>query len=177
MNLLAPRGRLHLAGLLLARLEQGVLCLLLVAMIGLACLQIVLRSLFDSGLLWIDPLLRNMVLWSGLLGAAMATSRGSHIAIDLAGYLVPPRLQPLVRLLCQMFSTAAAGALTWASILFIKSGMSYGGPGLFKLPEWVWGLIFPLAFGLITLRYLRLAAVSAIGLLHPQPPQPDVRLP
>ncbi len=164
MSAAASPERAGPLALVAARFEEGVLCLLLVAMIGLACLQIVLRSFFESGLLWIDPLLRYMVLWCGLLGAAMATSRGSHIAIDLAEYLVPPRLLPLVQLACQLFSCVTAGFLTWASILFIKSEIAYGGPGLFNLPRWIWGLVFPLAFSLIALRYLRLAASSALQL-------------
>lgn len=143
-----------------ARFEEGVLCLLLAAMILLACLQIALRTFFAGGLLWADPLLRYLVLWSGLLGAAMATSRGEHIALDLAGYLLPEKLQPLVQLCCNTFSLVTSGFLTWASILFLLSEIEYGGPGPLDIPTWSWNLIFPLAFGLITLRYLWLLITS-----------------
>jgi TRAP-type C4-dicarboxylate transport system permease small subunit len=138
-------------------------------MIILACLQIVLRGVFSSGLLWADPLLRYLVLWSGLLGAAMATSRGSHIALDLAGYLLPKRFLAVVQLLCHLFSAITAGFLTWASVLFIRSEAEFGSPGLFDLPTWGWNMIFPLAFSLITLRYLILSISFGIGLRHPQP--------
>lgn len=144
----------------LARFEEIVLCLLLAAMILLSCLQIGLRTFFASGLLWADPLLRYLVLWSGLLGAAMATSRNEHISLDLAGYLIPERLQPLIGLACNLFSLATAGCLTWAAILFLQSEIEYGGPGLLDVPSWGWNMIFPLAFGLITLRYLGLSCSS-----------------
>jgi TRAP-type C4-dicarboxylate transport system permease small subunit len=150
------------------RFEEIVLGLLLSSMILLACLQIVLRSLFASGLLWADPLLRYLVLWSGLLGASMATSRGSHIAIDLAAYLIPKQLQPLVQLLCHLFSAITSGVLSWASVLFISSEIEFGSPGLLDIPSWGWNLIFPLAFMLITLRYLVLFITTAIGLLRRQ---------
>ena len=55
------------------RVEEKMLCLLLAAMIVLACLQIFLRTAVSGGLLWIDPLLRYLVLWSGLLGAVAAS--------------------------------------------------------------------------------------------------------
>lgn len=142
------------------------LCLLLVAMIGLACLQIVLRTFFSGGLLWADPLLRYLVLWSGLLGAVLATSRGNHIALDLAGYLIPDRLQPIVQLAAHLFSIVVAAILTWASVLFIKSEIEFGYAALFNLPGWFWNLIFPLAFGLITLRYLILFISSGLTLLR-----------
>lgn len=146
------------------------LCLLLVAMIGLACLQIVLRTFFSSGLLWADPLLRYLVLWSGLLGAVLATSRGKHIALDLAGYLIPDRLLPLVSFAANLFSVVVAGMLTWASVLFLQSEIEFGSPGLFNLPSWLWNSIFPLAFGLITLRYLGLFTGSGIALLQSSSP-------
>lgn len=158
-----------------ARFEKIVLCLLLTAMIVLACLQIVLRSFFSSGLPWAEPALRFLVLWSGLLGAAMATSRGKHIALDLAGYLIPWRLQPLMQLICYAFSSITAAFLTWASILFIRNEMEFGSPGLFDLPSWGWNLIFPLAFALITVRFLALFVTTLIRILRRQSNLPPVR--
>jgi len=149
-----------------ARFEELVLCLLLGSMIMLACLQIALRTFFGGGLLWADPLLRYLVLWSGLLGAAMATSRGEHIALDLAGYLLPENLQPFVQMACHLFSLVTAGFLTWASILFLESEIEYGGPGLLDIPTWSWNAIFPLAFSLITMRYLILVFTAGSTMLH-----------
>lgn len=142
------------------RFEELVLCLLLGTMIVLACLQITLRTFFSGGLLWADPLLRYLVLWSGLLGASMATSRGEHIALDLASYLLPEKAQPLVQFACHFFALVTSGFLTWAAILFLKSEIEYGGPGLLDLPTWSWNLIFPLAFALISLRYLALVVTT-----------------
>lgn len=147
--------------------EELILCLLLLLMIGFACLQIVLRSVFSGGLLWIDPLLRYLVLWSGLLGGAMATSRGSHIALDLAGYLVPPLLKPYITCICHLFSFITSGFLSYASILFIQGEIEFPLPGLFGVPSWGWGLIFPLAFILITLRYLLLLIQDLRSIAQP----------
>ncbi len=150
---------------LAARFEEIVLCLLLTTMIVLACLQIVLRSVFSSGLIWADPMLRYLVLWSGLLGASMATSKGKHIALDLAGYLIPERLRPLVQFLCYLFSAITSGFLTWAALLFIQSEMEFGSPGILGIPTWGWNLIFPLAFSVITTRYIILLITAAVQLL------------
>ncbi|WP_136796062.1 TRAP transporter small permease [Desulfosediminicola ganghwensis] len=147
--------------------EELVLCLLLSSMILLACLQILLRSVFSSGLVWADPLLRYLVLWSGLLGAVLATSRGEHIAIDLAEHIVPLKLQPLVKVLCNLFCAVTSGFLTWAAFLFIQSEIEYGSPSLFGLPSWYLNVIFPLAFGLICLRYTLLFCSSVAALFRP----------
>ena len=67
----------------LHRAEDGLLALLLTLMIVLAGTQILMRNLFDSGFVWIDPLLRALVLWVGLVGATVATRHNKHIRIDL----------------------------------------------------------------------------------------------
>ena len=67
----------------LHRAEDALLVLLLSAMIVLAATQIMLRNFFDSGFVWIDPLLRVLVLWLGLIGATVATRNNRHIRIDL----------------------------------------------------------------------------------------------
>ena len=100
---------------ILARIEESVLGLFLVVMILLACVQILLRTVFSSGLPWADPVLRYLVLWSGLLGAAMATSQGKHIALDLISFLVPESLQAWLQVVTNLFSAIVAAFLTWAA--------------------------------------------------------------
>ena len=153
---------------LLAGIEETVLCLLLLAMIVLSCLQITLRGLFSGGLLWADPLIQQMVLWSGLLGAALATSRGKHISLDVITYLAPERLLPWILVLTHLFSALTTTALGYAACLFLQNEVTYSRPGLFGLPSWAWNAIFPLAFLIIALRYY-LAFFRAIGQLR----QPD----
>ena len=74
-------------------LEDGLIVLILFMMIGLAVYQIILRNLFSSSLVWVEPLLQNAVLWVGLLGAMIASRRDEHIRIDL----INNRLTPAAR--------------------------------------------------------------------------------
>ena len=70
------------------RVEQILLVILLSSMIVIAFFQIVLRNLFSTGLTWGDPLVRNLVLWIGFIGAALATREGKHINIDIVSQSV-----------------------------------------------------------------------------------------
>lgn len=149
------------------KLEERLLAGLITAMIILACLQIFLRSFFASGLEWAGPLLRYLVLWSGFLGAAMATSRSKHIGLDLLSFIIPWPYQTWVTLITNLFSTIVSGFLTYASILFIRNEMEFGGIQLFAIPTWIWNLIFPLAFGLITLRFFN-SVIKDIIKIHTQ---------
>ncbi len=149
---------------ILDNVEEKLLCLLLAAMIILACLQILLRTVFSSGLLWIDPLLRYLVLWCGLLGAVTATSQGKHIALDIFGKQIPPALDPWLSLLTQLFSTLAAAGLSWAGWLFLVGEIKDGSDGPLALPLWFWNGIFPLAFSLIACKSCLLFIMQVVAL-------------
>jgi TRAP-type C4-dicarboxylate transport system permease small subunit len=122
-------------------------------MLSLACLQILLRTVFSSGLLWADPLLRYLVLWCGLLGALKATGQRKHIALDFSNYLVPKSAQPWITLITDLFCTITTAGLSMAAWIFIKNEIEFGGSSLLSLPLWVWNIIFPITFGLMTVRY------------------------
>lgn len=137
--------------------EEFFLCILLLAMILLACLQIFLRTFYASGILWADPLLRYLVIWAGLLGAAVATKQSKHISIDIISHLVPEQFLPWLRILLNVFSAAVGAILTYAAIRFVRDEALYGGRVLLDIPSWVFNIIYPVAFGIIAVRFLFLA--------------------
>ncbi|MEE4242730.1 MAG: TRAP transporter small permease [Desulfopila sp.] len=145
--------------------EELLLALLLTAMAGLSCIQIFLRLFFDSGLIWIDPLLRSLVVWSGLLGAMLAVSRNKHISIDISEHLLPENVLTPLRILIQIFSCCVCAFLTYASLLFLQSEMEFGGTFLLALPAWIWNLIFPFAFAVMACRFLFAAVAETLTLL------------
>ncbi len=151
------------------RIEELFISLLLLAMIFLASLQIFMRILFDSGLIWADPLLRHLVLWVGMLGAALATKHGKHITIDIFSHLLPARGALWLNLVLNLFAAVVCGFLTWAAFLFIKNEIAFGsGRELVGIPVWAWNLIFPIAFALMAARFSAKVFAHGVTLLHPQ---------
>ena len=71
------------------KIEDGLLVIILSSMIILAVYQIIARNLFSEGVVWIDPLLRTLVLWVGLSGAVVATRTDNHIRIDVFAKYLP----------------------------------------------------------------------------------------
>ncbi|MGW8161977.1 MAG: TRAP transporter small permease [Desulfobulbales bacterium] len=130
------------------------LCLLLVTMISLACIQIFLRAFFAGGFLWADPLLRYLVLWSGMIGAVVATREGKHIAIDVITYLAPKYIKVWIRLVINLFASGVSGVLAWAAYIFVRNEAMFGSTPLLTVPSWVWNMIFPVAFGMIAFHFL-----------------------
>jgi len=135
------------------RVEQGIVTLLLTIIILLAT---------SGGLPWIDPLLRYSVLWGGLLGAVLATARSEHISLDVVSYLIPDAMKPWLKLFTLCFSAVVSGFLFQAALLFLKSEMEFGGSSLFGFPYWVWYLVFPLSFGLITIHFAMSALLTVM---------------
>lgn len=136
------------------KVELLLLTLILSAIITLASLQIMLRWFSCGGFFWIDPLLRYLVLWGGMLGAVLATSKGHHIALNFLDYLVLDRLKPWFQISVNFFSVIIAAFLVHASVLFIFSEIEFGGKGLFSLSTWIWNMIFPIAFSLICIHLI-----------------------
>ena len=156
-----------------ARVEEWFLCFLLASMVILACAQILLRGVFSSGLIWADPLLRYLVLWSGLIGAAIATRQGKHIAIDVASHLIPEKYYAWLVALIDLFSALVCLGLTYAAVLFIRSEIEFGGTRvILGIPSWVLNLIFPLAFGLIAIRFLLVLVANIRHIFNLEPCEP-----
>lgn len=149
---------------LLCRLEDGVLVSLLLAMIALAFGQIVLRNFFSTGVAWVDPLLRVLVLWVGLIGAMVAARLDKHISVDVLTRLLNPRLTAIGQLVTRLFAAAVSGLIAWHAARFIVDEWRSGSVAFAGLPAWLLELIIPLAFGIIAFRFLLQALATLPGM-------------
>jgi TRAP-type C4-dicarboxylate transport system permease small subunit len=95
----------------LAKLEEIALALILVAMVVLAALQVLLRNIWNTAIDWGDTSLQNATVVIGLLGAAIATSEGRHITIDVFSRLFKGRSKLALRVAMGVFSVAICALL------------------------------------------------------------------
>ncbi len=135
-------------------LENAVLVLALTILILLSFSQIVMRNLFSTGLFWGDAASRYLVLWVGLIGAMIATREDNHISIDIVSKFASKRLNNIIRLVTDISTAFICALLTYASIIFIRDEMTSGIKAFAGIPTWVAGIILPIAFSVIFLRYL-----------------------
>lgn len=142
--------------LLVNRLEDGLLVLLLSVMIALAVFQVASRNLFAEGVVWIDPLLRMLVLWVGLTGAVVATRTNNHIRIEILTKYLPAAVLPYVHRLVYLFTLAICLLISWHAARFVLSEYEYGTMAFSSMPAWLAALIIPVSFLLIAIRYLLL---------------------
>ena len=137
-----------------AAIEDGLLVLLLSAMIGLAGSQIVLRNLWAAGLFWADPLLRVAVLWVGLLGAMAATRDDNHITVDIVSRMLSERARSAGRVITDLFTSAVCGLLAYHGARMVRMDYEAGLVAFAAVPAWACELIIPIGFGVIAVRFL-----------------------
>ena len=157
----------------LVRIETVFVVLFLGMMVLLAFLQVILRNLFDTGLLWADPVVRHLVLWVGFAGAAIASSEDRHIAIDALSKFLPERLKHGVRILTNLFAIAVCLFLADAAYTLFADELEYGGTIFLDLPSWVGVVVLLPGYLLMVFHFaVRLIRSLLLALGKPLPQEP-----
>jgi len=132
------------------------LVLILSSMIILAVLQIAFRNFAGEGIVWIDPLLRVLVLWIAMIGAMVAARTDNHIRIDIFSRYFPAGYAPLIQRLVYMITAAICLLIAWYAARFVYSEYEYHDIAFANIPSWLTASIIPIGFFLIALRYILL---------------------
>jgi len=158
----------------LVKFEEVLLALLLVSLIVLAALQVLLRNIWSTSIDWADVTLQNATVLIGLIGAAVATSEGRHLNIDLVGRALKGRKRLALNVLIGVFGVITCALLTrggwqtfranyepwlanvpegWSAMRLLQQELGEG-----SFPQWLSQLMLPMGFGLIGVHFfLRLA--------------------
>lgn len=156
---------------LLDRIETGVLALLALSLVGLAALQIVARWVMQSpqlqeipvlGVLfgfahwfgpWVDPFLRALVLWVGMLGAMAAARDDRHINLDMLQRGLSGWKLRAARGLAFGFAAIVSCLLaqaSWGLVVLERDSGTF----LFEgVPMWWSQIILPVGFLVLSLRF------------------------
>ena len=153
----------------LYRIEDILLIGLLVTMMVVAIFQIVLRNLFEAGIVWGDPLLRMLVLWVGLIGAMVATRFDNHIRIDLLNRYLPEHLKPTVKIVVGCFTAVTCGVFAYFGLQLVRFEFIDGNFAFAKVPVWFCASVIPFAFLIIALRSLASAIIQFTDSETPSP--------
>ncbi len=147
----------------LTRAEEIVLITLLAVMVVMSFLQVVLRNVFSSGILWADILLRHILLWLGFLGAAIATSENRHINIDALRRFLSPRIRSAVGVVTDLFAAGICFLLARASWEFVQGEIADRRTVLEGIPSWYAEIIIPVGFGLVAVHFVIRAILRSRG--------------
>jgi len=139
----------------LAKVELFILSIFLLSMVTLYSLQTILRNVFDTALLWIDPLVYNMLLWIALIGGSLATQKEKNISIDVTTKLLPKNIGDKIMVFTNVAAAIGTFFIASAALDYIhfmrEDGMLES--DYLPLQLWVAKIILPIGFYLISLRF------------------------
>jgi len=137
------------------RLEEAILVLLLTAMTLLSVWQVMLRYVFNSGLLWALEATTTMFGWLVLIGISYGIRTHAHIGIDLLARSLKPPAQRVLGLAVILLGLIYAGIMFYGAYKYEVRMVRLDVEAQdIPLPRWVLGLCLPIGFGLLFLRLL-----------------------
>jgi TRAP-type C4-dicarboxylate transport system permease small subunit len=145
----------------LEKIEGYLIVLILSLMILLSFGQMLMRNLFDMGILWGDTLLRQWVLWLGFLGASIAVNHNKHISIDIFSSFSFLCWNRFCKSFTRFLAGIISGLLAWAAWSFIMFEKDSQSVLFLDIPVWVFQTILPYSFMVITIRYI-ISSIEAI---------------
>jgi TRAP-type C4-dicarboxylate transport system permease small subunit len=147
------------------RLAENVsLLVLLGTMIGVAVFQIVNRQLLGGAfsLAWADELVKMIVLWLAMVGSIAACRDNKHIRIDLITHVLSGTIVSWIKVVVDLFAAGVCAVIAWQAWRLIGEERTWGDVILGDVPLWIAHAIVPLAFALVSYRFL----VRVFRLLH-----------
>jgi TRAP-type C4-dicarboxylate transport system permease small subunit len=142
-------------------LETLMLVTFLTAMILVAVSQIVMREAFGTGFGWADELVRLIVLWLALIGSIAACRENRHIRIDALSHVLPDAAVGLIRVIVDAFAAVVCGIIAVHAWRYLQIEIEYEDKVLIDTPAWIAHSIMPVAFALISYRFLVGAVLQA----------------
>jgi len=158
---------------LLARAEVTAVVTMALVLVLLGSLQIAMRNVFHRGIVWIEPLMRHLVLWIGFLGAALASARMKHINIDVFSRLLHGKSRKARDRVVYLATSFACSLLGVSCLRLVIEERSFGEESFLGLETWMLQLVLPLTFFLICYRSMTAFFGSSHRSTSGDPPVPE----
>ena len=154
----------------IAKIETGFLVTIVLIMVLFSFAQVLLRLLFDEGILWADIFLRHLVLWVGFIGASLATRDNKHINIDLLNRYLKGKSIPLAAIVINGFAMYITFLLMQAGWRFVMDEKEYATMLFGNVPAWYFQSIIPIGFALMAFRFFVRLLEGTVGLTQREGP-------
>ena len=146
------------------KLEEILIGGLLAVMVIITCLQVILRYVFDSGIVWGLEATSYAFLWMVLLGLSYGVRTNSHIAVDFLLTRLPGKSRRLLLLLAVALGLIYTLTMLYGTYIYIERLylLEIDAQNI-PLPKWLLSSILPFGFFLLLLRLLQLAKQIYVG--------------
>ena len=150
----------------IAKVEILFITVILSVIIILSFGQLVLRNIFNESIFWADIFLRQMVLWLGFIGASLAARDHRHIAIDFLPNILPSSWLKPIQALTKICAAVISIFLSQAAWRFVEYEREAESILLLNYPVWVFQIVLPYSFVLLTIRFILSAIEDLLPILE-----------
>lgn len=137
-------------------IEEIIMAFLLALMTCLTFVQVVLRYVFNSGLVWSLETTTYAFGWLILLGMSYGVRTRAHISVDLFVKRLPSGLRNYIALFAVALCLLYSGLMVYGSSVYISELHELNNLARdIDLPKWLLTGIMPLAFVLLAVRFMQ----------------------
>lgn len=137
-----------------ARLEEGLIALLLALMTIFTFAQVVARYIFNYSFVWTLELVTVLFAWLIFIGMSYGVRVGAHIGVDALVRTLGPRSARIVAGIAAALCLAYAVIIAVGGWIYVEKMFSIG--ILMQdlpVPQWIPRTIMPLGFALLAWRF------------------------
>ncbi len=134
--------------------EEHVTSAALLAMGILPVTELILRTVFNTGIPGASSYVQNLTLWVGFLGAIIAARAKQHLTFIPTLEFLPYNSRRVAAVFSAMVSATVAIGLTWAAFKFVQSEFAAPTRIAGWLPIWTVQAVLPISFAAIALRFV-----------------------
>ena len=129
----------------------------LAAMTLMTSLQVLLRYIFNTGLIWSLEATTYCFAWLVLVGMSYCVRKRTHIALDLVVNRFGERTRRAIGVLAIVVCLAYSLMMLYGSSLFVQRLFTLGHEARdLPVARWLLSIILPVGFGLLLLRFVQL---------------------
>ncbi len=141
----------------IGKLEESILCLLLVSMTLLVFAEVVARFGFGAGIHWAQEVTLTMSAWFVLFGASYGVKVGSHIGVDVFVNMLPRNVHRIVTLAALVLCLIYCGIFLYGSWIYLEKMLKIGiEMEDLPIPKWIPMSVLLIGYSLLIVRFLQL---------------------
>ena len=114
----------------LETVQTSICILMLIFMSLLVVVQVLSRYLFNYSFVWAEELVRYLMIWMVMIGAALVQSKNEHIRIDFFTMLAGPRGRRIMETIFRLFTLLFLTILVFKGIKIASFNRLFESSGL-----------------------------------------------
>lgn len=138
----------------LTTLVTVLLVLSFTIMLALAVVQVLLREIVHTNILWGDMAARHLVIWVGFFGAYVASRAGRHFHVGFLSRFLGARVRSWLSVISDLFAAVVCGFLVAAAWTFVTVGLDPHAVLFLGIRQTAAAMIVPVGFLLMGLQFI-----------------------